>query len=94
MDEEFGWGGVREADTIQKGERDLKRCEECERVMGVLKKENEVLKSRCSEYEVAIKGIKEKVEKKWEKNESEMEGAVSKSKPDELRNDWKKENGG
>ena len=52
-----------------------------------LKKENETLKLKCSDYERIISDISEKVES----NQEKVHGAITTDNLKELRNDWKKE---
>ena len=57
-------------------------------VVGELKKENETLKVKCNEYEVAIQELREKVEG----DSVGRDAAVSEAKLEKLRNAWIKEN--
>ena len=63
-----------------------KRYEASESELEYLKKENDVLRKKCSEYEVTVREINKKMELR-----NESAGTVCKEKLEEMRNDWKKE---
>ncbi len=65
----------------------LKINNETKEAMEELKKENEILKTKCNEYEAAFQGLQQKVED----SAGKVEGAVCETKLEELRNAWKKE---
>ncbi len=60
----------------------LKINNEMIKAMEELKKENGILKTKCYEYDVTLQGLQQKVED----SAGKVEGAVCKTKLEELRN--------